>query len=81
MPDKCSYTGFPHREWTFNYRYGGASLFVVGGDPSLFDFSAELTGWFHRGCVGQSRDPQSLPISPHWLQMWALPEMSRIPRP
>ena len=31
-----------------------------GGDPSLFDFSAELP----RGCVGQSRDPPSLPISP-----------------
>ena len=35
-----------------------------GGDPSLFDFSAELPGWFPRGCVGQSRDPPSLPSSP-----------------
>ena len=31
---------------------------------SLFEFSAELPGWFPRGCVGQSGDPPSLPISP-----------------
>ena len=35
-----------------------------GGDTSPFNFSAELPGWFPRGCVGQSRDPPSLPISP-----------------
>ena len=35
-----------------------------GGDPSLFDFSAELPGWFPMGFVGPSGDPPSLPISP-----------------
>ena len=60
-----------------------------GGDPSPFDFSAELPKWFPGGWAGQSRDPPSLPISPilsdtadgRWLQMWAFPEMSRIRRP
>ena len=35
-----------------------------GGDPSLFDFSAELPKWFPGGWAGQSRDPPALPISP-----------------
>ena len=35
-----------------------------GGDPSLFDFSAELPGWFPMGLVESSGDPPSLPISP-----------------
>ena len=35
-----------------------------GGDPSLFDFSAELPGWFPMGLVEPSGDPLSLPISP-----------------
>ena len=34
------------------------------GDPSLFDFSKELPGWFPWGFRGQSVDPPSLPISP-----------------
>ena len=60
-----------------------------GGDPSLFDFSAELPKWFHGGWAGHSHDPPSLPISPilsdtpddSLLRMLALPEMSRIRRP
>ena len=35
-----------------------------GSDPSLFDFSAELPGWFPRGCVGQSGDPPILSVTP-----------------
>ena len=35
-----------------------------GGDPSLFDFSAELPKWFPGGWAGQSRDPLALLISP-----------------
>ena len=35
-----------------------------GGDPSLFDFSMELPGWFPMGLVETSGDPPSLPISP-----------------
>ena len=35
-----------------------------GGDPSLFDFSAELPKWLHGGWAGQSRDPPALSISP-----------------
>ena len=34
------------------------------GDPSLFNFSKELSGWFPWGYGGQSVDPPSLPISP-----------------
>ena len=34
------------------------------GDPSLFNFSKELPGWFPWGYGGQSVDPPSLPISP-----------------
>ena len=34
------------------------------GDPSLFDFSKELPGWFPWGYRGQVVDPPSLPISP-----------------
>ena len=35
-----------------------------GSDPSLFDFSAELPGWFPMGLVETSGEPPSLPISP-----------------
>ena len=35
-----------------------------GGDPSLFDFSAELPKWFPGGWAGQSHDPPVLQISP-----------------
>ena len=35
-----------------------------GGDPSLFDFSAELPGWFPMGLVSASGDQPLLPISP-----------------
>ena len=35
-----------------------------GGDPSLFDFSAKLLGWFPMGLAGTSGDQPSLPISP-----------------
>ena len=34
------------------------------GDPSLFNFSKELPGWFPWGYGGQSVDPPSLPILP-----------------
>ena len=34
------------------------------GDPSLFEFSNELPGWFPWGYRRQSVDPPSLPISP-----------------
>ena len=36
----------------------------LDGDPSLFNFSKELPGWFLWGYGGQSVDPPSLPISP-----------------
>ena len=35
-----------------------------GGDPSVFDFSAELPGWFPMGLAGASADQPSLLISP-----------------
>ena len=35
-----------------------------GSDPYLFDFSAELPGWFPLGLVGTSGDQPSLQISP-----------------
>ena len=35
-----------------------------GGDPSLFDFSAELPKWFPGGWAGQSCVPPSMSISP-----------------
>ena len=36
----------------------------LDGDPSLFNFSKELPGWFPWGYGGQSVDPPLLPVSP-----------------
>ena len=49
--------GFLHFSWPWE-EWG------PDGDPSLFDFSKELPGWFPWGYRGQSVDPPSLPISP-----------------
>ena len=49
--------GFLHFSWL-------REEWELDGDPSLFDFSKKLPGWFPRGYRGQSVDPPSLPISP-----------------
>ena len=49
--------GFEHFVWQ------GATR-GPGGNPSTFNFSAELPGWFPLGLPGAPGDPPSLPISP-----------------